>query len=179
MYIRLLTRVSTFSFGIWVVCLGQLVFAAVESENSAARQNFGYKNDGEMTMTLANNIQTFNLSENVVLTQGTLEIFGDLAILEFDEPTQELIKATIYGTPVRYQQQLNSDAASGISGTSDSIVLINSDSSGETVIELIGNAHIESADSTTDCAAIVYLPNSGLIRKATGPCAGTLSKTEE
>lgn len=175
---RLLTRLNTFSFSILIACLGQLANAAADSENGSLSQDFGWTNDGEMTMATVNDIRTINLSENVVLTQGTLEIFGDLAILEFDEPTQILIKATIYGGPVRYQQEANSGDA-GIRGTSDSIVLINEDSSGETVIELIGNAHIESPDSTTDCAAIVYLPNSELIRKATGPCAGSLSKIEE
>jgi lipopolysaccharide transport protein LptA len=175
---RLLTRLSTFSFGLLIACLGQQANAAAESENDSLLQDFGWTNDGEMTMATANNIRTVNLSENVVLTQGTLEIFGELAILEFDEPTQILIKATFYGTPVSYRQQLNTGDA-GIRGSSDSIVLINEDSSGETVIELIGNAHIESPDSTTDCAAIVYLPNTELIRTATGPCAGSLNKIEK
>lgn len=172
------TKLSTFAFTILLASMGQLTYAAAASETASASQDFGWTNDGEMTMTTVNSINTINLSENVVLTQGALEIFGDLAVLEFDEPTQVLIKATIYGTPVNYQQQPDADGV-GVRGTSDSIVLINEDSSGETVIELIGNAHIESPDSTTDCAAIVYLPNSELIRKATGPCAGTLSQTEK
>jgi lipopolysaccharide transport protein LptA len=175
---RLRTKLSTFAFTVFLTSLGQLTYAAAESETASLGQDFGWTNDGEMTMATENNINTINLSDNVVLTQGALEIFGDLAILEFDEPTQVLIKATIYGTPVNYQQQLDSGEA-GVRGSSDSIVLINEDSTGETVIELIGNAHIESPDSTTDCAAIVYLPNSELIRKATGPCAGTLSQTEK
>jgi lipopolysaccharide transport protein LptA len=178
MNIRLLTKFCTFFLAISTAWLGTLVNAAEDSQNTSLREDFGYRNDGELTMTLANNIRTLNLSENVVLTQGTLEILGDLAILEFDEPTQELIKATVYGTPVSYQQQLNSDDAM-VSGTSDSIVLTTEDSSGDTIIELIGNALIESPDSTMKCIAIVYLPDNDLIRKATGPCAGILSQTDQ
>lgn len=157
------------------VCAATNLIAAEEASSSNSTQNLSYSADGELTMTLTDGVRTLNLSENVIITQGTLRIVGDLAVLEFDEPTQELIKATVFGEPVNYTQALNSDS-SGVQGNSDSIQLITEESTGVAVIELTGNAFIESPDTTMQCAAIVYLPDSDLIRKATGPCAGTLSQ---
>ncbi|MFK7865210.1 MAG: LptA/OstA family protein [Pseudohongiellaceae bacterium] len=146
------------------------------ADNSA--EELRYSADGELTMTVADNVRTLNLSENVIITQGTLEIVGDLAILEFDEITQDLIRATIYGKPVSYTQILSDDNAS-VNGTSDSIVLLTEESTDTSVIELNGNAKIQSPDSSMQCAAIVYIPDNDLIRKATGPCAGLLNPSQD
>lgn len=148
---------------------------AADAHSAENPQKLSYSADGELTMTVSDNVRTLNLSENVIIIQGTLRIVGDLAVLEFDEPTQELIKATVFGAPVRYTQGLDSED-SEVEGTSDSIQLVTEESTGVSVIELTGNAYIQSPDTTMQCAAIVYLPDSDLIRKATGPCAGTLSQ---
>ena len=44
----------------------------------------------------------------------------------------------------------------------------------ETILELIGNAQIESPSSTIKCNSIIYLVNRDLIREAAGPCEGAL-----
>lgn len=161
-----------------VAYLALLTFIAPISAAQDTVQQLRYSADGELTMTVASNVRTLNLSDNVIITQGTLEIVGNLAVLEFNEETQDLIKATVYGTPVSYTQMLDEGDAS-VKGTSDSILLITDETTGGNVIELNGNANIESPDSSMQCASIVYIPDNDLIRKATGPCAGTLSQSQE
>ena len=53
--------------------------------------------------------------------------------------------------------------------------MVYSDELDETILELVGNANIESPDSTMSCAAIIYIADQDLIREATGPCQGMLS----
>ena len=61
-----------------------------------------------------------------------------------------------------------------VKGTSDTLIFY-TDELDETILELLGNANIESPDSTMRCEAIVYISDRDLIREATGPCQGTLS----
>ena len=77
----------------------------------------------------------------------------------------------MHGTPVRFQQQLDEDGALVI-GTSDTL-LFYSDELDETILELVGNANIESPDSTMRCEAIVYISDRDLIREAAGPVSYT------
>ncbi|MFT6093042.1 MAG: lipopolysaccharide transport protein LptA [Pseudohongiellaceae bacterium] len=161
-----------------IILAGHLTSTAQDLSAKPILQNVEWSADGDSMMTETGNIRTFNLLENVIVTQGTLKIVGDSAILEQDKLTRELIRVTVHGTPVSYQQQLDPDGST-VNGTSDSILLFTEDATGETVIELAGNAHIVSPDTTMDCVAIVYLPNPDLIRKATGPCTGLLSQVEE
>lgn len=160
------------------IMVGHLSSTAQELSTNPLPQNVEWSADGDSMMTVTGNIRTLNLVENVIVTQGTLVILGDRAVLEYDEPTRELIRVTVHGTPVNYKQQLDPDGST-VNGTSDSILLFTEEVTGETVVELAGNAHIVSPDTTMDCAAIVYLPNTDLIRKATGPCTGMFSQIEE
>lgn len=161
-----------------VVAMMAIAGVAASAQETSSTQDVTWDADGEVTMTVSDNIRTINLLENVVITQGTLKIFGDRAIMEYDEPTREFSKVTVYGSPVNYQQELDS-SGSTVTGNSESIQLYTEEASGDTIIELTGNAYIQSPDSTMNCAAILYLPDNDLIRKATGPCTGTLSQTEQ
>ena len=112
------------------------------------------------------------MSNNVIVNQVTLEIRGDRAIFEYEASTNVLKQVQVFGQPVRYQQQLDGDESS-VSGVSDSLILSINDFD-ETILELIGNAQIESPSSTIKCNSIIYLVNSDLIREAAGPCEGAL-----
>lgn len=151
-------------------------YGAEDIESALLKDKVEWSNDGNSTMTISDGIRYLNLNENVRVIQGTLEILGDTAILEYDEPTRELIRVTVHGTPVRYAQELETSAGGEVRGNSNSIVLFSQSDTGETVVELTGNAHIESPDTTLNCAAIVYLPGLDLVPNTTGPCAGSFNQ---
>ena len=101
-----------------------------------------------------------------------MEIKGDRAIFEYEASTNELKQVQVYGTPVLYQQNLDGDG-SLVSGVSDSLIFSINDFE-ETILELIGNAKIESPSSTISCSSIIYVVERDLIRDAAGPCEGAL-----
>ena len=76
---------------------------------------------------------------------------------------------------MNYSQTLSNDGSS-VTGTSTSLALY-SDAAAQSIIELKGNASLNSPDSAMNCAAIVYLVDLDLIREATGPCSGSLDNT--
>ena len=154
-------------------CLGIILPPSISGLESDMDQQVLWSSDGDSTMTIKCKIGVLELSANVRVTQGTLEILGDEAIFEYDANSNELTKVTVHGTPVRFQQQLDENGALVI-GTSDTL-LFYSDELDETILELVGNANIESPDSTMRCEAIIYISDRDLIREAAGPCQGTLS----
>ena len=165
---RQLTRILKLA-----ACLGIILPPSISGLESDKDQQVLWSSDGDSTMTIQGNIRVLEMSANVRVTQGTLEILGDEAIFEYDANSNELTKVTVHGTPVRFQQQLDEDGALVI-GTSDTL-LFYSDELDETILELVGNANIESPDSTMRCEAIIYISDRDLIREAAGPCQGMLS----
>ncbi|MED5411398.1 MAG: LptA/OstA family protein [Pseudomonadota bacterium] len=155
------------------VCLGIILQPSVSALESDGDQQVIWSSEGDSTMSIQGNIRILEMSANVRVTQGTLEILGDEAIFEYEANSNELKKVTVSGSPVRYQQQLDEDGAL-VKGTSDTLIFY-TDELDETILELLGNANIESPDSTMRCEAIVYISDRDLIREATGPCQGTLS----
>ncbi|MBS25373.1 MAG: hypothetical protein CMQ28_07005 [Gammaproteobacteria bacterium] len=154
-------------------CLGIILQPSISALESDGDQQVLWSSEGDSTMSIQGNIRILEMSANVRVTQGTLEILGDEAIFEYEANSNELKKVTVSGSPVRYQQQLDEDGAL-VTGTSD-MLLFYTDELDETILELLGNANIESPDSTMRCEAIVYISDRDLIREATGPCQGTLS----
>ena len=155
------------------VCLGIILQPSVSALESDGDQQVIWSSEGDSTMSIQGNMRILEMSANVRVTQGTLEILGDEAIFEYEANSNELKKVTVSGSPVRYQQQLDEDGAL-VKGTSDTLIFY-TDELDETILELLGNANIESPDSTMRCEAIVYISDRDLIREATGPCQGTLS----
>jgi len=155
------------------VCLGIILQPSISALESDGDQQVIWSSEGDSTMSIQGNIRILEMSANVRVTQGTLEILGDEAIFEYEANSNELKKVTVSGSPVRYQQQLDEDGAL-VKGTSDTLIFY-TDELDETILELLGNANIESPDSTMRCEAIVYISDRDLIREATGPCQGTLS----
>ena len=161
------------SFLYLAVCLGIILQPSISALESDGDQQVIWSSEGDSTMSIQGNIRILEMSANVRVTQGTLEILGDEAIFEYEANSNELKKVTVSGSPVRYQQQLDEDGAL-VKGTSDMLIFY-TDELDETILELLGNANIESPDSTMRCEAIVYISDRDLIREATGPCQGTLS----
>ena len=149
--------------------LGSQKLGALESDN---KQQVTWSADGNSNMRISESSRILEMHTNVIVNQGSLEIKGDRAIFEYAASTNELRQVQVYGSPVLYQQQLN-DNDSLVSGISDSLILSITDSQ-ETVLELIGNAKIESPSSTINCSSIVYIVELDLIREAAGPCEGAL-----
>ena len=131
-------------------------------------------NADDASMSIEGDIRIWKLTNNVKVTQGTLQITGNQAIFEYSVSTSELQKVTVNGDPVHYQQLLGTNEGMVV-GTSEILLFYTDALDGETILELIGNANIESPDSTMSCVAITYLADRDLIREATGPCEGVLS----
>jgi len=141
-------------------------------------QSVLWRADGDSTMSIEGDTRLLTMTENVKVTQGTLEIIGNEAIIELNAATNEFQRVTVNGTPVHYQQQLDEDGTI-VKGTSDTLLFYTDEIGNETILELVGNAVIESPDSAMSCASIIYIADRDLIREATGPCEGMLSTTQD
>lgn len=144
---------------------------ALESDN---QQPVQWSADGDSTMRIEGESRILEMSTNVSVTQGTLKILGDSAVFDYSVTTKELNKVTVHGNPVHYQQQLDEDG-SIVTGTSKTLSFYDDEIDGSTILELIGDASIESPDSSMKCSAITYIVDQDLIRDAVGPCQGALS----
>lgn len=132
--------------------------------------------DGDSRMSIVNGIRIVEMSNNVVITQGTLEIRGDAATIEYNISNNEVSKVTVTGSPAYYKQQLDS-SDDPVQGSSNSLSFYTDSLDGNTVIELVGEAVIESPTSNLRCSAIVYISEQDLIREAPGPCSGVFNST--
>ncbi len=130
--------------------------------------------DGNSSMRLEGDLRIFSMQDNVRVRQGTLSINGDEAVFEYSASSNELLKVTVVGTPVNYEQQAESGT---VTGSSETIILYREETTQETVLEFLGDAVVNSADSSMHCQAIIYLADQELIREATGPCQGTLNSS--
>lgn len=162
------------SFIVLAGCLLAFFSGGLNALESDKQQGIQFSSDGGSTMSTSGELRTLQMKENVKITQGTLQITGDEAIFEYRADSNELIRVTVTGSPVRYQQQL--DASGGlVTGTSDSLLLYTEPETGQTLLELIGTANINTPDSSMKCAAIVYLADQNIIRDAPGPCEGVIN----
>jgi len=161
-----------------ITCALALVALPCLALESDRQQEVQWSSDGGSTMRIEGNTRILELTDNVRVTQGTLQITGDEATFEYDVETSELLRVTVQGQPVNYQQQLNSGGAQ-VTGSSKTLRYFQDDDDAGTVLELIGEAVIASPDTTMNCAAIVYLADQDLIREAEGPCQGSLRPTDD
>ncbi len=150
---------------------GLLCGAAAAPENDS-EQAIEWSADGNSSISTENGARNLRMTDNVVITQGSLEIRGDEALLEYDAETNALDRVTVRGAPARYRQALD-DAGGVVAGSGDAI-LFYVDENGDSVIELVGNAEISSRDLNTSCETILYVTELELVR-ASGNCAGTFA----
>lgn len=155
-------------------CLCVLFSAGLNALESDKRQGIEFNSAGGAKMNITGEIRTVEMNTNVSVIQGTLQIKGDQAIIEYKAATNELIRVTVHGSPVQYQQQLD-EAGSMVTGTSDTLLLYTETSTDQTLLELIGGATINTPDSSMKCASIVYLADENIIREAPGPCEGVFN----
>ena len=155
--------------------LGMLIAGHSIAQQETPIGNVEWSSDGNSNMRTEGNFRILEMQDNVRVTQGTLVINGDEAVFEYDAATNELLKVTVIGEPVNYQQ--TAEDAAPVTGSSETIILYREAGTRETILEFIGDAVVNSAESTMHCQAIVYLADQELIREATGPCQGTLNST--
>jgi len=167
------SRVAALLTTLAVVSLLPAASTALELDKNA---RLIWSADGDSQMSINEGIRSWNLSDNVIITQGTLEIRGDAATIEHSVSTNEVTKVTVIGSPVYYQQQLDS-SDEPVKGTSDSVSFYTDELDGTTVIELVGNAVLESPSSSFECSAIVYIAEQDLMRDTVGPCSGVFNST--
>ena len=152
--------------------VGLFISSQLNALESDREQQVTWSAEGNSTMQIIENLRILEMTTSVIVNQGSLEIKGDQAVFEYEASTNELKKVKVYGNPVTYQQQLDTDD-SMVSGFSDSLTLSSNDLE-ETILELFGNAKIQSPNSTISCNSIIYIVEKDLIREAAGPCEGAL-----
>ena len=130
--------------------------------------------DGELLVTIENNRRILRMKDNVRISQDGIDISGNSAIFEYTLDTQELLRVTVLGTPVKYTQASES-STEPVTGNSDTLIFYNDELTEDTIVEMIGNAFIKSPSSTMNCASIIYVTERDLIREAVGPCQGALT----
>ena len=164
---------STRLLGISMLIAGAAISTGMLAQDSGNRQTVEWSADGS-TMDISGELRTWKLSRNVRITQDSIIINGDEATLEYEVNSGELTRVTVHGNPVEYHQQL-SESQEEVTGNSDTIVFF-TDELGESVVELTGNASIESPNFTMRCQSITYLSDQDIIRETVGPCSGALSR---
>ena len=130
--------------------------------------------DGELLVTIENDRRILRMRDNVRISQDFINISGNFAIFEYTLDTQELVRVTVLGTPVRYTQASES-SAEPVTGKSDTLIFYEDELTEDTIVEMIGNAFIKSPSSTMNCASIIYVTERDLVREAVGPCQGALT----
>ena len=130
--------------------------------------------NGELLVTVENNRRVLRMRDNVKISQDSINISGSSAIFEYTLDTQELLRVTVLGKPVRYTQAGES-SAEPVTGNSDTLIFYEDELTEDTIVEMIGNAFIKSPSSTMNCASIIYVTERDLIREAVGPCQGALT----
>ena len=130
--------------------------------------------DGELLVTIENDRRILRMRDNVIISQDSINISGNSAIFEYTLDTQELLRVTVLGTPVRYTQASES-SAEPVTGKSDTLIFYDDELTEDTIVEMIGNAFIKSPSSTMNCASIIYVTERDLVREAVGPCQGALN----
>ena len=157
-----------------VIIIGCLSSTSSFSLEADKDQELLFSAQGGSHMSIEGDIRLMEMSDNVIITRGTMVIRGDTATIESIISSGEVSKVTVLGTPVYYEQQLDSNDEP-VKGSSNSISFYTDESDGSSVVELIGEAVIESPTSNFKCSAIVYIAEQDLIRDTQGPCSGAFN----
>lgn len=139
--------------------------------DSDREQDVLYSSDGISTSRTEGNLRIIRIEDNVKVTQGTLQITGDLAIFERETDSASMRKVSVTGKPARYQQQLD-ESGTMIHGDGADILYYFED---EPIVEFVGAANLRQQNDTLSCVSIKYFADSGYT-EYTGPCSGVLSR---
>ncbi len=150
------------------------LFGCFANSAEQSTEPVDYIAQGGVTMSMDGDIRIVEMAGPVQVTQGSILIEGDHAVFEYAADTGILIRATVDGNPVSYNQDLD-DESGRVTGTSEQLILFEDETTLETMIEMIGNAIINTPDSNMNCAALLYNSSQNLIPSSTGPCGGSLN----
>ena len=137
--------------------------------------------NGKSSMKIIGDSRIIEMEDNVEISQGTMKVKGDFAVIEYLVSTGELQKILVEGQPVHYQQRigLSNDLASGTSASLSIDWRVALPTNAISLITLVGNATLQSPSANMQCAAIIYAAELDLIREAEGPCKGELESSKE
>lgn len=156
----------------WLILLPVLTASALESDRD---QDVIYSSSGNSTSQVENATRIITIEGDVKVTQGTLEITGDRAVFERPLDSDSITRITITGVPATYRQQLDLDGTE-VLGDAETIFFY--EEAEESVIELVGAAHLRQNNDALSCVSIKYFTDSG-VTHYTGPCSGILSRPVE
>lgn len=127
-----------------------------------------YSADGETTIESVNGLRVITLRDNVFVRQESIELRGDVAVLEYNQDNQ-LQQVTVTGAPANFEQKAaqQSDVVSGNSAT------INYYAGLESVVEFVGDANFIQTGTTLHCAQIRHSIETGATSGQA--CSGSLS----
>lgn len=139
--------------------------------------------DGGSSLETIGTTRVTTLRGNVQIRQGAVEILGNLARVEQDAASGDLIKVTVEGEPARFSRE-SPESADNITGFSDSIVYYNEPAPAQTeqtlysVVEFIGDANFNRGRTALECAMIKHIVETGA-SDSPGPCSGVFAPSDE
>lgn len=164
-----------------LISMPGLLFAQAVLDDSSS--DIFFSADGGSSLETVGSTRITTLRGNVRIQQGAVEILGNLARVEQDAASGELIKVTVEGEPARFSRQAV-DAADTITGFSDSIVYYNEPAPAEaeqtlySVVEFIGDANFNRGRTALQCAMIKHIVETGA-SDSPGPCSGVFAPSDE
>ena len=177
-------QIQVFSSATLLLSLFQipLTNACIQAAEIDNKEKVTWSASGKSSMKIIEDFRIIEMKENVEISQGTMLVEGDLAVIKYLVSTGELSEITVEGNPVRDQQQIDL-SGNLVSGTSDSLSIykeaIDNAISPASLIILIGNATLQSPSANMQCAVIIYAAELDLVREAEGPCKGELDSQKE
>ena len=157
-----------------LLAISSFTSATSYSLEADTEQELVYTADGPVRMSIEGEIRLVEMSDNVIITRGTMEIRGNSATIEFIVSSGEISNVTVVGAPVHYRQQLDS-SDEPVNGSSNSISFYTDPGDDSSIIELVGDAVIESPSANFKCSEIIYIAEQDLIRDTVGPCSGVFN----
>lgn len=164
-----------------LLALSANLFAQISMEDS--NSDIFFSADGGSSLETVGTTRITTLRGNVQIKQGAVEILGNLARVEQDAASGELIKVTVEGEPARFSRE-SPDTADSITGFSDSIVYYNETAPAEadealfSVVEFIGDANFNRGRTALQCAMIKHIVETGA-SDSPGPCSGVFAPSSD
>lgn len=161
---------------IWTVLL--LTLSAARAQISTGGEDIAYSADGGGSINMQDGLRVTTLRGNVQIQQGRVELFGDIATMEQNPDSGDIVRITVEGAPARFARD-GDEGTQRITGHSESITWFTEPGSSApvTVIRFAGDATFNSGRTALRCAAIRYIPDTGET-SSTGPCSGTVAPGE-
>jgi len=174
-----MTRLTDSTLPTLAAVLLTLMVSAAEGASLRLDEDILYRADGGGTIEIINGLRVTTLRGNVHVQQGGSELWGDIARMEQDPDSGEILRVILDGSPARFRRQ-EADDEETIEGHSDQIHYY-TESVGEltqTVVEFIGEATFSRGRTAIQCAEIRHYVESGTT-DSSGPCSGIVAPRTE